>query len=210
MRLNLLLIALVAASSPAFAGPVRLKGGSKSEEKLRRFVEQDEKLKARIADAARREERFVAEARESDLRDAVSDASINDVQKTTGEKRKAILESLPGMKAVSGPVCATLEACAEPAMSMEVPDARGLSDSMRLMIRPWMALQQARGSEVEITTAEGEGDTALVVKLKGVNAVPLLLNVSPHLIGGFSVWFDHPDAAAELYARERKAVLASK
>jgi hypothetical protein len=211
MRTSLVLVLSLAAAVPAFAGPVKLKGGPKSEEKLRRFVAQDAKLAARIQDAIKREERFVAEARESDLRDAVSDTSLNDLhaslEKTSGEKRKAILEALPGMKAVSGPACATLEACASPEMSIEVSDARTLPDSLRRMVRPWMALQQARGSELEIATAEGEGDAALILKLKGVNAVPLKLNVSPHLIGGFAVWFDHPEAAAELYARERAVAL---
>ena len=176
MRHCLLLLAFVVAA-PAFAGPVRLKGGAKAEEKLRRFVSQDAKLAARIQDAIRREERFVAEARESDLRDAVSDTSVNDLhanlEKTSGEKRKAILEALPGMKALGGPACATLADCAAPEMSIEVSDARNLPDSLRRMVRPWMTLQQARRSEVEVVTAEGEGDTALIVKLKGVNAVPL-------------------------------------
>lgn len=210
MRHSLLLLTLVAAV-PAFAGPVRLKGGAKAEEKLRRFVSQDAKLNARLKDAVLREERFVAEARESDLRDAVSDTSINDLhaalERNTGEKRKALLEALPGMKAVGGPACATLAACPKPDMAIEVSDARNLPDSLRLMVRPWMTLQQARGSEIEVVTAEGAGDAALTVTLNGVPAAPLVLNVSPHLIGGFSVWFDQPEAAAALYAREREAVL---
>jgi hypothetical protein len=210
MRQTFLLLALVAAV-PSFAGPMRLKGGAKAEEKLRRFVSQDEKLNARLKDAVRREERFVAEARESDLRDAVSDTSINDLhanlERTSGEKRKALIETLPGMKAISGQACATLAACAKPDMAIEVSDARNLPDSLRLMVRPWMTLQQARGSEIEVLTAEGDGDAALTVKLKGVPASALVLNVSPHLIGGFSVWFDQPEAAAALYAREREAVL---
>lgn len=210
MRQLFLLLAVVAAV-PALAGPVRLKGGSKAEEKLRRFVEQDKKLNARILDAVRREEAFVAEARESDLRDAVSDTAIIDlngaIQKTSGEKRKSLIETMPGMKAVAGPACATLAECPEPLLAMEVSDARNLPDSMRVMIRPWMTLQQARGSEIEVVTAEGAGDAAVTVKLKGVDAAPLVLNVSPHLLGGFAVWFDHPEAAAALFARERQAVL---
>lgn len=211
MRKSLLLLVTFVVAAPAFAGPMRLKGGTKSENKLRRFVENDEKLKARLQDAIKREERFVAEARESDLRDAVSDTSINDLhanlEKTTGEKRKAILESLPGMKAYGGPACATLAACVEPDMTIEVSDSGDVPDTLRRMIRPWMTLQKERGSEIEVATAEGDGDAALTVKLKGVDAAPLTLNVSPHLIGGFSVWFDQPEAAAALYARERAAVL---
>jgi hypothetical protein len=211
MRKSLLLVLVLAAAAPALAGPMKLKGGPKSEDKLRRFVENDSKLKARIQDAVKREQRFVAEARESDLRDAVSDTSINDLhanlEKSSVEKRKAILESMPGMRAYAGPACATLAACVAPEMSLEVPNASDVPDTIRRMVRPWMALQQARGAELEVATAEGEGDAALIVKLKGVNAVPLRLNVSPHLIGGFAVWFDHPEAAAELYARERAIVL---
>lgn len=208
---KLLLLLTVVAAVPALAGPVRLKGGSKSEEKLRRFVEQDKKLNARILDAVRREEAFVAEARESDLRDAVSDHAVVDlpsaIEKTSGEKRKSLIETMPGMKSAGGPACATLAECPEPVLSMEVSDGRNLPDTMRVMIRPWMTLQQARGSEIEVVTAEGSGDAAVTVKLKGVEAGPLVLNVSPHLLGGFSVWFDHPEAAAALYARERQAVL---
>ena len=56
-------------------------------------------------------------------------------------------------------------------------------------------------------TAEGAGDAVLTINLKGVSAPPLVLNVSPHLLGGFSVWYENPEAAAALYAREREAVL---
>lgn len=57
-RLTLLLV--LAAAVPALAAPlsVRLSGGAKAEDKLRRFVEQDARLKARLEDAARREEAF--------------------------------------------------------------------------------------------------------------------------------------------------------
>lgn len=206
-----LVAAALLLAAPAFAGPLRLKGGTKSENKLRRFVENDAKLKARIQDAIKREERFVAEARESDLRDAVSDSSLNDLharlESTTGEKRKAILESMPGMKAYGGPACASLAACVEPDMAIEVSAANDVPDTLRRMVRPWMTLQQERGSEISVVAAEGEGDAALIVKLKGVEAAPLMLNVSPHLLGGFSVWFDQPEAAAALFARERTAVL---
>jgi hypothetical protein len=211
MRTSLLLVLSLVAAVSASAAPMKLKGGPKSEDKLRRFVENDAKLKARIQDAIKREARFVAEARESDLRDAVSDTSINDLhanlEKSSVEKRKAILESMPGMRAFAGPACATLDSCVAPDMSLEVANASDVPATLRRMVRPWMALQQARGSEIEVATAEGEGDAAIIVKLKGVNAVPLRLNVSPHLIGGFAVWFDHPEAAAELYAREREIAL---
>lgn len=210
MRPLLLLLAVVAAV-PSFAGPLRLKGGAKAEEKLRRFVERDERLAARLKDAVRREEAFVAEARESDLRDAVSDTSVADLhaklESTTGDRRKALLEALPGMKAVGGPACATLESCPALETAVEVADARAIPDALRRMVRPWMTLQQARGSELELSSAEGAGDAALTLSLKGVQSAPLTLNVSPHLIGGFSVWFDQPEAAAALYARERAAVL---
>lgn len=211
MRTSLLLLSVLVVA-PAFAGSVRLKGGQKSEDKLRKFVDQNAQLKARLDDAVKRETAFVAEARES-LRDAVSDTAPEEISaeaaKSTGEKRKAVLEALPGMKAVSGPVCATLADCASPAMSIEVADARNIPDSIRLMVRPWMALQQARGSEIEIAPAEGNGDAALTVKLKGVETHPLVLNVSPHLLGGFTVWYDQPQVSAAVFARERAAVIAT-
>jgi len=69
-----------------------------------------------------------------------------------------------------------------------------------------MLLQQARGSSVEITPAT-TGDAVLTLKLKGLDAPPLTLNVSPRLLGGFKVWFDSPLVLASLYGRERDAAL---
>lgn len=208
-QISLLLVTVLAL--PSFAGPVRLKGGPKSEEKLRKFVEQDAKLKARLDDAAKREAAFIAEARESDLRDAVSDTSVSDLhaalERTDGEKRKALLEALPGMKPLTGPACATLEACPSPDMALEVQDASAIPGAIRRLVRPWMVLQEARGSEISLAPAEGPGDAAVAVGVPGISSKPLLLNVSPHLLGGFSVWFDHPEVSAELYAHSRQAAL---
>lgn len=209
MRISLLGLLLLAAAAPASAGPVRLKGGPKSEDALRRFVEQDAKLKARLVDAVKREEAFVAEARDSDLHDAVSDsaASLENIPTTaatvSGDRRRMIIEALPGMKAPGGPVCASITDCS-PELSVEVADAREIPDAMRRMIRPWMALQQARGGVLDVRTADGAGDAAVIMDLKG--PWPLTLNVSPHLLGGFKLWIDHPEDAASLWQRERALV----
>jgi hypothetical protein len=209
MKLSALL--LLAAAVPALAGPVRLKGGAKAEEKLRKFVAQDAKLKARLEDAAKREQAFLAEARDSDLRDAVADKSADSVraelEKAPADKRKAVLETLPGMKPMAGPACVTLADCPAAELSIEVQDAREIPDTIRRAVRPWMVLQQARGSEVRLETADGAGDAAVTMTLKGVEAAPIVFNVSPHLLGGFTVWVDHPYEAAALYERERAAVL---
>ncbi|MDD5302202.1 MAG: hypothetical protein PHS14_03760 [Elusimicrobia bacterium] len=216
MKASILLSLVLAA--PSFAAsspkPVRLSGGAKAEDKLRRFVSQDAHLKARLDEAARREEFYVAEARESDLRDAVSDVHSGDnlragLEKTAGEKRKDILETLPGMKAPAVPVCRTVAACPTPDLALDVSDAESLPDSMRRLVRPWMVLQQARGSEIELSSIDGPGDAALSVKLKDLDAQPLIINVSPRLLGGFKVWFERPLVLAALYGREREAVLSS-
>lgn len=203
---------LLAAAVPSLAGPVRLKGGPKSEDALRKFVEGDAKLKARIEDAIKREEAFVKEARESDLRDAVSDAAIGNpttAAGVSGDRRKMMIEALPGMKAptAGATLCADIADCS-PELSVEVADARGIPDAMRRMIRPWMALQQARGGALDVRTAEGEGDAALILDLKG--PWPLTLNVSPHLVGGFKLWIDHPEDAAALWQRERAKVAPAR
>jgi hypothetical protein len=214
MKTSLLLC--VALAAPAFAAPtsksVRLSGGAKSEDKLRRFVEQDARLKARLDDAARREEFYIAEARESDLHDAVSDSSSGDslragLEKAPGVKRSDILDSLPGMKAAAVPACHTVAACPVPDLALDVSDAAHLPDSMRRLVRPWMVLQQARGSEIELSPIDGPGDSALSVKLKDLDAQPLIINVSPRLLGGFKVWFERPLVLAALYGQEREAVL---
>jgi hypothetical protein len=213
MKLSLLLS--VALATPLFAASapksVRLSAGPKAEDKLRRFVEQDARLKARLDDAARREEFYLAEVRESGLRDAVSDIHFGDdmsePEKTPGQKRQGKLETLPGMKPAAVPLCRSIDACPTPDLALDVSDAGQLPDSVRRLVRPWMVLQQARGSEVELSSIDGPGDAALSLKLKDLDAQPLIINVSPRLMGGFKVWFERPLVLAALYGREREALL---
>lgn len=197
-----LLFGLVFAAHGAHAAParsIRLAKGPKAEDVLRRFVERDPSLKARFDDAARREESFLAEVRDSDLRDSVAD-------KSGPEELKLQLSRLPGMKAPLAPVCRSLGDCAVPDLALDVADSERLPDSVRRLVRPWMLLQQARGSSVEITAAS-TGDAVLTLTLKDLDAPPLTLNVSPRLLGGFKVWFDSPLVLASLYGRERDAAL---
>ncbi|OGS01411.1 MAG: hypothetical protein A2V88_13820 [Elusimicrobia bacterium RBG_16_66_12] len=197
-----LLVGLVFAALGAQAAParsIRLTRGPKAEDVLRRFVERDPSLKARFDDAAKREESFLAEVRDSDLRDSVAD-------KSGTEELKLRLSQFPGMKAPQAPVCRSLGDCAVPELALDVADSARLPDSVRRLVRPWMLLQQARGSSVEITPAS-TGDAVLTLKLKDLDAPPLTLNVSPRLLGGFKVWFDQPLVLASLYGRERDAAL---
>lgn len=201
MKPALLLAVLVLPLSARAAGkPLRLSGGPKSEDALRRFMTSDKRLKAKLDDAAAREEAFLAESRDNDLRDAVSDVPAPD-------RLKRQIEDLPGMKAPPAGACATLADCATPELAMDVPDAELLPDALRRMVRPWMLLQQSRGSEVAIEPAPEGGDAALVVTLRDLDAPRLTLNVSPRLLGGFKVWFDQPLVLASLYGRERDAAL---
>lgn len=209
-----LAVCVACAASASAAGPLKLSGGRRSEDALRRFVENDPALKAKIDDAMRREEAFLAESRESDLRDAVSGAADpgeelrRGLAQAAGEDRRRLLERLPGYSAPREPGCATLESCASPSLAADVKDPRELPDAIRGLVRPWMLLQQARGSAALVRAAPaGDGDALLLVSLKGADAPPLTLNVSPRLLGGFKVWFDQPLALAALYGRERDAVL---
>ena len=205
------LVGLLFAAQAVSAQSIRLSRNAKSEDILRRFIERDPQLKARLDDAAKREELFLAEARDSDLRDSVAEKSGPEELKrrlaqASDADRESLLEQLPGMKAPSIPVCRTLGDCAVPELAMDVTDAARLPDSVRQLVRPWMLLQQARGSSVVITPAK-TGDAVLTLKLKGLKAAPLTLNVAPRLLGGFKVWFDSPLVLASLYGRERDAAL---
>lgn len=206
-----LLVGLVFAAGSAHAQSIKLSRSAKSEDVLRRFIEGDPSVKARFDDAAKREESFLAEARDSDLRDSVAEKSGPEEMKrqlaqASGARRVNLLERLPGMKAPSAPVCRSLGDCAVPELALDVMDASRLPDSVRQLIRPWMLLQQARGSSIVLTPASA-GDAVLTLKLKGLDAAPLTLNVSPRLLGGFKVWFEQPLVLASLYGRERDAAL---
>ncbi len=214
MKLSLLLLAAaVAAPVRAADKPLFLTGGPKAEDALRRFVERDPKLRAKLDAAAQREENLLAAGRDPDLRDAVSDSGGPDQLKrklaqASASDRTALLSRLPGLKAPAAPGCRALSECAAPELSMTVADAALLPDALRRLVRPWMLLQQARGAEVELLPADGTGDAALKVALKGLVPAPLTLNVTPSQ-SGFKVWFDRPQELAALYVRERDAALKS-
>ena len=203
MKLSLLLLAVsVAAPVRAADKPLFLTGGPKAEDSLRRFVERDPRLKAKLDEASRREEALLAADRDPDLRDAVSDGNHLD--------HAALMRRLPGLKAPEAPTCRALAECSDPTFSMDVADAELLPDALRRLVRPWMLLQQARGSEVELIPVKDTGDAALIVALKGLATPPLTLNVTAKRPGGFKVWFDRPQELAALYGRERDAALKSK
>jgi hypothetical protein len=214
MKLSLLLLA-VAAAAPVRAAdkPLFLTGGPKAEDALRRFVERDPGLKAKLDDASRREEALLAADRDPDLRDSISDTNGPDQLKlklaqASGADRAALLQKLPGLKAPAAPTCLVLTECPNPELSVEVTDAALLPDAVRRVVRPWMLLQQARGSSVELIPAEGSGDAALKVALKGLSPEPLTLNVTPSP-AGFRIWFERPEELASLYVRERGVALKS-
>lgn len=217
MKISLaLLLAGLAVARAAAQEPkaVRLVGGAKSEDILRRFIENDPSLKARLDDASEREQAFLAENRDTDLRDAVSDTNDADQLKkrlasASGADRADLLQSMPGLKVPPATACRALSDCPTPELAAEAPDAERLPDVVRDLIRPWMLLQQARGSEADVVAASGAGDAAVIVRLKDIDAAPLTLNVSPRLLGGFKVWFDQPLVLASLYGRERDAALKS-
>ncbi|MDE2143214.1 MAG: hypothetical protein KGJ84_12465 [Elusimicrobia bacterium] len=202
MKLSLLLAVLAVCAAPSRAAdkPLRLKGGPKAEDVLRKFVSNDPRLKAKIDDAAKREEAFLAENRDGDLRDAVTDG---------GGDRASLIGRLPGMQAPVPSTCSALKDCARPELALDVDSPAQLPDALRSLVRPWMLLQAARGSELDLKPAAGDGDAVLTATLKGVDAPEMVLNVSPRLLGGFKVWFDQPLVLASVFGRERDAVLKS-
>lgn len=201
MRLLLLACQLAFLLPAAAATPrtVRLSVGSRAEDSLRRFIEHDPSLKARLAEASARQDALLAQVRDSDLRDAVADSDIP-------RDDRLQIEQLPGMKALAPHACRTLSDCAVPELALDVADDELLADSVRRLVRPWMLLQQARGASLELSAAQF-GDEALNLTLEGLGTTSFTLNVSPRLLGGFKVWFDQPLVLASLYGRERDAVL---
>lgn len=196
-----LALALVLLGSPVLAASnISVGAGPKAEDKLRRYVAGDKALRARLDDALRREALFRTEARETGLKDAVADAAAT---------REQMIAEMPGMKMPPAPTCASLIECHAPEFSAVVDDSALLPDAVRDMMRPWLLLQEARGQKTEVSSAS-TGDALMTVKLKGLDAPPLTLNVAPRLLGGFNVWFDEPARLTALYERERAAVFARK
>jgi hypothetical protein len=214
MKLPLLLLAAaIAAPARAADKPLFLTGGPKAEDALRRFVERDPRLKAKLDGAAAREEALLAAGRDPDLRDAVSDSNGPDqfkrkLAQASAPDRAALLQKLPGLKSPAAPTCRALSECASPELSVQVADAALLPDAVRRLVRPWMLLQQARGSDVELIPVDGAGDAALKVAVKGLSPAPLTLAVTPNQ-SGFKVWFERAPELASLYSRERDAALKS-
>ncbi len=149
MKLSLLLLLAAAVVAPARGAdkPLFLTGGPKAEDALRRFVERDPKLKAKLDDAAQREETLLVADRDPDLRDAVSDDNGPDrlkrrLAQASAPDRAALLSQLPGLKTLAAPTCLALSECADPEMSVEVADSSLLPDALRRLVRPWMLLNR--------------------------------------------------------------------
>lgn len=191
MRATLALMLLCGAVTQASA--LRLGAGPKADDKLRRFVAENRDLRSRLDDAMRREALFRLEAGETDLRDAVADPI---------HSKEELIEKLPGMKVPPASKCPTFDACHQPEFAEAVEHSELLPDAIRRLMRPWMLLQDARGYKTEVTPSTKD-DALLIVTLKGLSDAPLVLNVSPRLLGGFNVWFDEPARLASLYERER-------
>lgn len=208
----LAVLALASVSARAADKPIRVDAGPKAEDALRRFVAQDPRFKKTLDGAAEREEAVLASNRDADLRDAVADQPGPDelrrrLSASSGADRTALLNQLPGLKAPIASSCAALADCGHPDLALEAPDAERLPDAVRALVRPWLLVQNARGRALELTPVDGSGDAALRVSLRGVDAAPLVLNISPKILGGFKVWFDRPLELAALYERERRAAL---
>ncbi|MFI5362184.1 MAG: hypothetical protein ACHQ49_09465 [Elusimicrobiota bacterium] len=215
MKLPVLCLLAAVAAAPVRAAdkPLFLTGGPKAEDDLRRFVERDPALKARLDEASRQEESLLAAGRDPDLRDSVSDANGPDQFKrrlasASASDRADIYRRLPGVQTPVAATCRALSECPAPELSAEVADPALLPDVLRRMVRPWMLLQQARGSELQLIPAEEPGETTLKVALKGLSPA-LKLNVTPGR-GGFKIWFERPQELAALYAGERDAALKSR
>jgi hypothetical protein len=193
--------------------PVRLAGDAQAEEALRQFIEHNPKMTARLADVAKREQGLVAQNRDSDLHDAVSDATGPEdltarLAKATAADRSGLLATMPGFKTLSPSTCHALIDCANPDLVADVGEPELLPSAVRELVRPWMLLQQARGAQLVLTPlVDTKDDGLLRLKLKGVDAAPLTLNVTPRPLGGFKVWFDQPLVLASVYGRERGIVL---
>ncbi|MDE2490529.1 MAG: hypothetical protein KGM24_06750, partial [Elusimicrobia bacterium] len=147
------------------------------------------------------------------LRDSVAAAPApasleKALARASGAKRRALLSRLPGMEALPPSDCATLSACSQPELERDVADAELLPDALRRLVRPWMLLQKARGSALELKSITGPGDAVLAVRLKGRGQPTLTLHVTPGL-GGYRVWYAEPFVLASLYGRERDAALKS-
>lgn len=193
-------LALLLMCSAVDASALRLAAGPKAEDKLRRFVAEDRALRARLDDAVRREAVFRAEARETDLRDAVAETPVT---------REDIIAQLPGMQVPPASNCPTFVECHQPPFSETVAHHELLPDAIRRMLRPWMLLQEARGRKLDVVPSKTD-NALLTAKLIGLEDAHLVLNVSPSMLGGFNVWFDEPARLAALYERERARFIAPK
>ncbi len=198
MRLPLI-ACLLALAPPAVAAEssLRLSGGPKSENALRKFVSSDKTLRTKIVAAAKREDLLRAENQDPNLRDALTDDG----------GRKLRVEQLPGMNPVPGAGCAALRDCAIPQLAVDVAGSEQIPEALRQLVRPWMLLQQARRSDVKLTPLESPGDAVLRLELRKLAASPVLVNVTARPFGGFTVWVDRPFVLADLYGRERDALL---
>lgn len=204
---------LLSAAARAADKPARLTGDAAAEESLRQFIEHNPKFQARLNAIAQREQALANQNRDADLKDAVADTpnpdAIRDRLAHAGAgDRSGLLATMPGFKTVSPSTCHALVDCANPDLATDVGEKELVTSAVRDLVRPWMLLQQARGKKLVLTPlADATDDGVLSMKLKGIDAPLVQLNVTPRPLGGFKIWFDQPLVLASIYGRERGAIL---
>lgn len=177
---------------------------SKGEERLRAWLESDAALARRVAEL---EEPAMEPLFDPDLRDSVSDApSAGDlrrrIEEAAADRRRALAARLPGMDEPDLRSCLTLEACAQPPLSLDAPQRRDLRLAVRALLRPWLLLKKT----IRVEPAAAPNELVLVTMPElGLKRVAVRVAAKPG--GGYRVWFDQALTLAHVYGAERDASL---
>jgi hypothetical protein len=151
----------------------------------------------------------------TDLKDAIGPAADaarlqQVIGKSTGSRKRRLMERLPGMKAEPLASCRTLSGCVEAPVSYHVDDSDHIVEAAAALARPWVILQKARGQSLSFEASIESGGRLLNFMLE--DKPELLMSIEAKRSakeGGFDVILKGPTDPASLFEHERQATLAS-
>ena len=137
----------------------------------------------------------------SDLRDAVAAAASPD------SLRRRLVGHLPGMAPEPFNLYGCLERSPEAPLSLHVEDEILIPDAIVALVRPWIALQKARGTPLEFEAPAAAPEPLVRAALEGLAPNVLAVDVARVSTGGYDVFLRGGAELAKLYSRERSAIL---
>lgn len=208
------LILLLTGSAPAYpqATLSMYYSDRAADNHLTAWLDSQSQLSRKLSVSAKKAKKWRDAARNSGLKDSI--ASRTAAGRSVGgadapRRARPLMERLPGMGPEPFASCRMMEGCTEAPYGFFVEKEEDVSRAVAALVRPWVLLQQARGQELLLDLAPGPGERIINLKMAGLPQASLQVYVGARLTGGYEVTLRGRPEPGELFAEQRRLVLAA-